>query len=58
MNQYQHWFLISSAALFLTSSLLLVLAGFPGQGDKEVAKYARIIMAYPFMVLVAIVNPK
>jgi O-antigen ligase len=58
MNQYQRWFLICSAALFLTSLLLLALAGFPDQGEKDVVKYARLILAYPFMVLVVIVNPK
>ena len=58
MNQYQRWFLICSATLFLTSLLLLALAGFPDQGGKDVAKYARLILAYPFMVLVVIASPK
>ncbi len=58
MNPYQRWFLIASSALFLTSLLLLALAGFPDQGGAEVHKYARLILAYPFMVLVVIINPK
>jgi O-antigen ligase len=58
MNQYQRWFLICSSALFLTSLLLLALASFPDQGGKDIAKYARLILAYPFMVLVVIVNPR
>jgi len=58
MNQHQHWFLICSTALFLTSLLLLAFADFPDQGGKDVSKYGRLILAYPFMVLVIIANPK
>ena len=58
MNQYQRWFLICSTALFLISLLLFAWAGFPDQGGKDINKYARLILAYPFMVLVVIVNPK
>jgi O-antigen ligase len=58
INSHQRWFLICSSALFLTSLLLLILADFPYRGDRDIVKYARLILAYPFMVLLVIVNPK
>lgn len=58
MSSHQRWLFFSAAGVFGVAALSLVLAGFSGEGHRELEKYLRLMLCYPMMAITMVAARK
>ncbi len=58
ISNFQRWFFYSGALVFLVALAMLVWADFPEKGHRELEKYLRLMLCYPFIVMLTLARTK